>query len=46
MADDDRALSDWLWPGAYPAIFVLNEDMTLEVYDRFDYTPALDALIE
>jgi hypothetical protein len=46
VADDDRALSDWLWPGAYPAIFVLNEDMTLQVYDRFDYTPALEALAD
>ena len=46
MADDNRALFDWLWPGAYPAIFVLDENMELQVYDRFNYTPALQALID
>jgi hypothetical protein len=46
IADDDRALSNWFWPGAYPALFVVDETMALRVYDRYDYTPALDALLE
>jgi thiol-disulfide isomerase/thioredoxin len=46
MADDDRALFDWLWPGGYPAIFVLDENMALQSYDRFNYIPALQTLIE
>jgi thiol-disulfide isomerase/thioredoxin len=45
LADDDRAMKDFLFPGSYPSIQVLGEDMTLQVYDRYDYTPAFDALL-
>lgn len=46
LADNDRALWDFLFPGSYPSLTVLEQDMTLSVYDRFDYKPALDSLIE
>lgn len=46
IADDDYALYDYLWPGGYPAIFVLDENMKLEVYDRFNYIPALESLLD
>jgi hypothetical protein len=46
LADNDRALFDFLFPGSYPNLQVLDEDMTLRVYDRFDYKPALDSLLE
>ncbi len=45
LADDDRALFDHLWPGAYPFVTVIESDMTLRVYDRFDYKPALASLL-
>jgi hypothetical protein len=45
LADDDRAMFDHLWPGAYPALFVVDEDMALTVYDRYDYAPALRSLL-
>jgi hypothetical protein len=46
IADDDRALYDWLFPGSYPFLIVMDDDMTLRSYDRFDYRPALDSLLE
>ena len=45
LADTDEALFDWLWPGSYPNLQVLEDDMTLRVYDRFAYTPALESLL-
>jgi hypothetical protein len=46
LADNDRALYDFLFPGAMPSIQVLDEDMTLRVYDRYDYMAALQSLLE
>jgi thiol-disulfide isomerase/thioredoxin len=46
LADTDQAMLDWLWPGGYPSIQVLDEDMTLRTYDRFDYLPALQSLVD
>jgi hypothetical protein len=46
LADDDRALADFLYPGSFPNLQLLDEDMTFRVYDRFDYRPALDALLD
>lgn len=45
LADNDRQLYDFLFPGGFPSLQILDEDMTLRVYDRFDYTPALDSLL-
>jgi hypothetical protein len=46
LADDDRAMFDYLYPGSYPSLQVLDEDMTLRIYDRFDYAPALAFLAQ
>ncbi len=45
LADDNRALFDSLYPGSYPSLQVLNEDMTFRYYDRFDYEKALTTLL-
>lgn len=44
LADNDRQLFNYLFPGGYPNLAVLGEDMKFEVYDRFDYEKALTAL--
>jgi hypothetical protein len=46
VADNDRIMYDFLFPGSFPSIQVLDEDMTLRVYDRFDYEGALQFLLE
>jgi len=46
LADDNRAMYEYVFPGAMPSITVINEDMTLRVYDRFDYEPALTSLLQ
>jgi thiol-disulfide isomerase/thioredoxin len=46
LADNNRALFDFLFPGGYPNLQVLDEDMTLRVYDRFDYNKALTYLLQ
>jgi thiol-disulfide isomerase/thioredoxin len=46
LADSDRMLHGWLFPGAMPSIQLVDEDMTLRSYDRFDYEVALQALLE
>ena len=46
LADNNRALYDFLFPGGYPNLQVLDEDMTLLVYDRFDYNKALTFLLQ
>jgi thiol-disulfide isomerase/thioredoxin len=46
LADDDRALFRWVFPGTMPSIQIIDDDMTLRVYDRFDYNVALQSLIE
>ena len=45
LADDSHAMFDYLFPGGYPSIQVIGEDMTLLSYDRFDYEPALQSLL-
>lgn len=45
LADNNRALFNYLYPGAYPSIQVLNADMTFKYYDRFDYQKALETLL-
>jgi hypothetical protein len=42
LIDDDEAL----FPGGFPKVQVLNEDMALRVYDRHNYAPALQSLLE
>lgn len=44
LADNDRAMFDYLYPGGYPSLQVLDEDMKFLVYDRFDYGSALSLL--
>jgi hypothetical protein len=44
MADQEQKVFDWLWPGGYPNLQVLHDDMTLWTYDRFAYKPALEAI--
>jgi hypothetical protein len=46
VADNDRAMYDYLFPGSFPSIQVVDEDMTLRAYDRFDYETALASLLE
>lgn len=46
LADNDRALYDYLFPGSMPSLQVLDEDMTIRVYDRYDYATALRSLLE
>ncbi len=46
MLDDDRAMFDWIVPGSYPTLLVLDAQLEVQVFDRFTFTPALDALIE
>jgi thiol-disulfide isomerase/thioredoxin len=46
LADTDQAMFGWLFPGSYPSIQVVDEDMTLRVYDRYDYQPALESLVQ
>lgn len=46
LADTDHQMFDYLWPGGYPSIHVLDDDMTMRVYDRFDYTSALQTLLQ
>lgn len=46
LADNDRQLFGYLYPGGYPNLAVLSEDMTIEIYDRFDYQKALAALAQ
>jgi thiol-disulfide isomerase/thioredoxin len=46
LADNNRALYDFLFPGGYPNLQVLDEDMILRVYDRFDYNKALSFLLQ
>lgn len=45
LADDDRALFGYLYPGSYPSIQVLEDDMTFRHYDRFDSDKALASLL-
>ena len=46
LAGDDHAMFDYLYPGGYPSIQVIGEDMKLASYDRFDYEPALLYLLK
>jgi hypothetical protein len=46
LADTDQVMLEWLWPGGYPSIQVLEPDMTLRAYDRYDYLPALASLLD
>jgi thiol-disulfide isomerase/thioredoxin len=45
LADNDRQLFDYLFPGGYPSLQVLNPDMTFRFYDRFDWQGALRSLL-
>jgi hypothetical protein len=45
LADPESALTDWLFPGAYPSLNLASDAMILEVYDPFGFDAALDALI-
>lgn len=42
---DDPSLFEYLYPGSYPSIQVLDEDMTFRAYDRFDAEAALRSLL-
>lgn len=46
LADDDRALYDYMFPGVMPSVLLLGEDMTVRAYDRFDYEVALLSLVD
>ena len=46
LADSERTLYDYLFPGSMPSLQVLEEDMTIRVYDRYDYAAALRSLLE
>jgi hypothetical protein len=45
IADDDRAMYSYMFPGSYPSLQILEEDMTLRVYDRYNYEDALTSLL-
>lgn len=45
VADNERAMYDFVYPGGMPSITVLDEDMTIRVYDRFDYMTGLSSLL-
>jgi hypothetical protein len=45
LADDDRAMFDYLFPGGYPSIHVLDEGMRFVLYNRYDYRAALEQLL-
>lgn len=45
VADDERAMYDFVYPGGMPSITVLDDDMSVRVYDRFDYMTGLTSLL-
>ncbi len=45
LADNDRETFSYMFPGAYPNLQILEEDMTFRYYDRFDYESALMTLL-
>lgn len=46
LADNDRALYDYFFPGGMPSVQLLEDDMTLLVYDRYDFKVALASIAE
>ena len=46
LAHDERALYSHVFPGSFPSIVALGEDMSVRAYSRFDYTVALMSLLE
>ena len=46
LADNERQLDTYVYPGSFPSLLLLGEDMTIAAYDRYDYKPALEALLE
>jgi thiol-disulfide isomerase/thioredoxin len=46
LADTSQAMFNYLFPGGYPNIQVLNEDMTFRTYERFDYQASLATLVK
>jgi thiol-disulfide isomerase/thioredoxin len=46
LNDDARAMYQWLYPGTMPSVQILGPDMTLQVYDRFEFRVALESLLE
>ena len=46
VADNDHQMYDYVYPGGFPSILVLEEDMTVRAYDRFDYDVALQSLLD
>jgi len=45
LADNERQMFDYLYPGLFPNITVVNADMTIRAYDRFDYKAVLLTLL-
>ncbi len=46
LADTSQAMFNFLFPGGYPNIQVLNEDLTFRSYQRFDYQASLATLVQ
>lgn len=46
LADTSQAMFNHMFPGGYPNINVLGDDMTFRTYERFDYRAALETLVK
>jgi hypothetical protein len=46
LADPDMEVADWLSPRGYPTVLLVDENMTITVLNKGDYTEALDAIME
>ena len=46
LADTDQAMFNFLFPGGYPNINVVNEDMTFRTYERYDYRTSLASVVK
>lgn len=46
LADEEYQLQDWMSVVGYPSIMLLNEDLTVAVYDKNNYGAVFDALLD
>ena len=44
MLDDDRAFFNWVQPGGFPSVLLLDTDLEVQAFNRFSFVTALEAL--
>lgn len=45
LADDDEALYDWVAPGSFPSMALLDTELVVTAFDRFSFFGVLDAVV-